>query len=237
MPFLFHKKQIVTQETLGERLYKVRLGNNWTLRQAAQKTKIASRYLLALEKSAYDEIPGEVYIKNFIKIYCKALGLNIKACMLQYEQERHVIEQKKYQRFLKEIGNLKFQDIIFKPGAIKTSFICAVAALVLSYIILNIYQTIAPPALEIYYPQDNLETTQLNILIQGKTNESANVSINKQNILLKADGSFEEMISLKKGLNLIVVSAAKKHGLTKKITRHILVNLEKSNNITKVISF
>lgn len=224
---MFHKKQIVTQETLGERLCKVRLGNNWTLKQAAQKTKIASRYLLALEKSFYDEIPGEVYIKNFIRIYCKTLGLNPQTCLLQYEQEKHIIEQKKYRSFLKEIGNVKFLDIILKPSTIKTSFVCLVAVLVLSYIILNIYQTIAPPALEIYHPQDNLETTQLNITIQGKTNESAQVSINKQNILLKADGSFEEIITLRKGLNLIIVTAAKKHGLTKKVIRHILVNLEK----------
>lgn len=224
---MFHKKQIVTQETLGERLYKVRLGNNWTLKQAAQKTKIASRYLLALEKSFYDEIPGEVYIKNFIRIYCKTLGLNQETCLLKYDQEKHIIEQKKYRSFLKEIGDVKFLDIILKPSTIKTIFICGVAALMLSYIILNIYQTIAPPALEIYHPQDNLETAQLNITVQGKTNESAQVSINKQNILLKADGSFEEIITLKKGLNLIIVTAAKKHGLTKKIIRHILVNLEK----------
>ncbi|MEK9165867.1 MAG: helix-turn-helix domain-containing protein [Patescibacteria group bacterium] len=221
---MFHKKPIVTQETLGERFCKVRLGNNWTLKQASGRTKIASRYLLALEKSFYDEIPGEVYIKNFIKIYCKTLGLNLKTCLLQYEREKHVIEQKKYRGFLHEIGNIKFIDIILKPSTIKTSFICLVAALVLSYIILNIYQTIAPPALEIYYPQDNLETAQLNITVQGRTNESAQVSINKQDALLKADGSFEETITLRKGLNLIIVTAAKKHGLTKKIIRHILVD-------------
>ena len=230
---LFHKKSIVTQETLSELLRKVRLGKNWTLEIAAAKTKITSHHLLALEKSLYDEIPGEVYIKNFIRIYSQKLGLNPQECLEKYAQEKHFIEQKKHHHFLKEIGRAKLEDFILKPRTIKVSLICLVIFLVLSYITLNIYQTTAPPPLKIYYPQDNLETDQLIINIQGKSNKEAIVHINNQVILLKEDGSFEETIILREGLNLITIKAEKKHGLARRVTRHILVNINKSINLTK----
>jgi cytoskeletal protein RodZ len=229
----FRKKRIVTQETLGELLRKVRLGKNWTLEQAATKTKIASHYLLSLEKSLYDEIPGEVYIKNFIKVYGQKLGLDPKECLEKYVQEKHIIEQKKQRYFLKEISKVKLEDLLLKPRTIKISLICIVVILVLSYITLNIYQTIAPPALEIYFPQDNLKTDQLVISVQGKSDEQAIVRINNQTTLLGQDGSFKETMTLRYGLNLITIKAKKKHGLVKKVLRHILVNINESNNLTK----
>ena len=224
----FRKKQIVTQETLGELLRKVRLGKNWTLETASAKTKITSHHLLALEKSLYDEIPGQVYIKNFIKVYSQKLGLNPKESLEKYAQEKHIIEQKKQHYFLKEISKVKLEDLLLKPRTIKISLICIIVLVVLSYIILNIYQTIIPPNLEIYFPQDNLKTDQFIINVQGKSDEQAIVHINNQAILLRQDGSFEQAISLRQGLNLITIKAKKKHGLVKKILRHVLVNTEKS---------
>lgn len=221
----FRKKHILSQETLGEYLQKVRQGHNWTVEVASHKSKIASHYLRALEKSQYDDIPGEVYITNFIKAYSKALGLNPKKTLDQYSLEKHIIEQKKHHRFLKEIGQLKIADFLLKPKTIKISAICLVVTIMLSYIAFNIYQTVAPPPLEIFHPKEDLETHEQIIQVKGQSDKEAHVTINNQEIILDAEGFFEEDVTLRSGLNLLVISAKKRHGLEKKIVRHILVNI------------
>jgi len=231
MRSFFRKKNIVTQETLGERLSKVRQGKNWSLKKAAEETGISQNNLKYLEKSLYDKILGEVYIKNFIKTYSLKLGLSPQKCLEKYQKEKHIIEEQKQRKFLKEIEPGKIIHQILKPKTIKISAVCLVMIVVLSYIILNLYQTIAPPKLELYYPPDNLEINKIILDVYGKANDEAKIKINQTPVLSQEDGSFRETITLKPGLNTLIISAKRKHGLEKNIIRHILVVLEK--NIVK----
>jgi len=41
---------------------------------------IPLKYLQALEAEEWNKLPGEVYIKNFLKTYCEFLGLNHRLC-------------------------------------------------------------------------------------------------------------------------------------------------------------
>ena len=166
---LFHKKTIVIQETLGERFKKVRLGKLWTLKRASKETGIAARYLEALERSFYDELPGEVYAKNFIRAYSKHLGLPPKDMLALYADERHVSEHKKHSRFLKEIEKTRVIDILLKPSTLKLAVVCATSLLVLSYIAWNFYITIARPHLELFTPQDNITINTLRLEVRCKS--------------------------------------------------------------------
>jgi len=232
MSSFFRKKKIVTQETLGERFCKVRLGKNWSLEKAAKVCNISQHHLQALEKSQYDEIPGEVYIKNFIKTYGQYLGLNTQECLAQYTQEQQVIEQKKHHRFLKEITPQTICQKLLLPRTIKISAVCLIATAVLSYIIWNTYHTVAPPELEVYNPKNNTETYEHLITVLGKSETHAQVRVNNQKILLRDNGEFAHDVMLRNGLNLIIVSAKRKHGIEKKIVRHVLVN-QSTNPITQ----
>ena len=224
MPPFFHKKTIVTQETLGERFKKVRLGKGWNLIEAAVYTKINKKYLEALEGSFYDRIPGTVYIRNFIRSYSKYLGLDPARSLEKYKSEQHVIEDKQYHHFLKEIGGTPFLERLLKPNAVKTAGVCLIVFLVLSYIILNVYETIAPPYLVMYYPSGDITINELEISVFGKSEPEASVMINNNEITLNQGGEFKEEVTLRPGLNLIVISARRKHGLTRKVVRHVLVS-------------
>lgn len=220
---LFKKKPLVTQETLGEKLRKVRLGRNWTLEEASRETRIALRHLRALEESLYDEIPGEVYITNFIKIYSKALGLMPKQSLAQYQEEKHIIEKKKQHHVLKEIGKIPLIDRMLGPRTVRLTLICTIVLIVLSYIIFSVYQTIAPPILTIHTPKDNIETSEFIITIRGKTEPEAQLFVNNQEVIIDTDGSFQKQIHLREGLNLVTISAKTKHSRERKVVRHILV--------------
>jgi|GEM_PF-1162706 len=61
---------------IGNILREARERQNQSIQNAVEATKIRSKYLLALENGQFDVIPGQVYIKGFIRSYAKFLGLD-----------------------------------------------------------------------------------------------------------------------------------------------------------------
>jgi cytoskeletal protein RodZ len=60
---------------LGTLLEKARLKQGLTIEEMSERTKIRPQFLQAIEGENYDLLPGEAYVKPFIRTYAKALGL------------------------------------------------------------------------------------------------------------------------------------------------------------------
>jgi len=65
-------------ETIGQQLRAARERKKITLEAAAQATKIKSEHLAALEANQFENIEAPVYVKGFIKIYARFLGIEEK---------------------------------------------------------------------------------------------------------------------------------------------------------------
>jgi len=61
---------------LGEILNIARTNKNISVEELAEKTKITRSYIVALENSQYNELPKLIYVKGFLKIISKELGLD-----------------------------------------------------------------------------------------------------------------------------------------------------------------
>lgn len=61
--------------TIGPRLRAAREARNLTIEQAAQDTRISLRFLEALEREDFDELPAPVYVRGFLRSYGNYLGL------------------------------------------------------------------------------------------------------------------------------------------------------------------
>ena len=61
---------------LGQMLKKARLEKGITLEQLEEMTKIRKRYLEAIEEGDYKVLPGNFYVRAFIKNYAEAVGLD-----------------------------------------------------------------------------------------------------------------------------------------------------------------
>src|SRR5512134_2413189 len=61
---------------LPERLHAARERKGVDLYRAERDTKIRARYLSALERGDYRELPGAVYTKGFLRNYALYLGLD-----------------------------------------------------------------------------------------------------------------------------------------------------------------
>jgi hypothetical protein len=62
--------------SLPERLLAARERKGVDLYRAERDTKIRARYLAALERGDYRELPGAVYTKGFLRNYALYLGLD-----------------------------------------------------------------------------------------------------------------------------------------------------------------
>ncbi|HOJ16066.1 MAG: DUF4115 domain-containing protein [Caldisericia bacterium] len=74
-------------ETIGDILRNKRLEKGLTLEDVSNLVKIRKKYLEALESGNYNEIPGTVYAKSFLKIYADFLGLDRFYILKRYQSE------------------------------------------------------------------------------------------------------------------------------------------------------
>ncbi|MGQ9680956.1 MAG: RodZ domain-containing protein [Anaerolineae bacterium] len=61
---------------VGERLRQARQAKGMSLEQAEEITRIRMRFLQALEDEDYGQIPGQVFVRGFLRSYARTLGLD-----------------------------------------------------------------------------------------------------------------------------------------------------------------
>ena len=71
---------------LGPVLKRAREAKGTTLPAAAASTKIKLDYLQALEENLFDRLPPPAYVKGFIKIYTRYLGIPSEPILLAFDQ-------------------------------------------------------------------------------------------------------------------------------------------------------
>ena len=71
---------------LGSTLRQAREAKGATLAAAAASTKIKLAYLEALEGNRLDLLPPPAYVKGFLKIYTRYLGLPTEPVLLSFDQ-------------------------------------------------------------------------------------------------------------------------------------------------------
>jgi len=75
-------------ESLGEKLRTTRESKGISLDQVGMDTRLAIRYLEALENENFSQFPGEAYITGFIRNYGTYLELDVDALLAMYRAVR-----------------------------------------------------------------------------------------------------------------------------------------------------
>ncbi|MBM3243276.1 MAG: DUF4115 domain-containing protein, partial [Candidatus Omnitrophica bacterium] len=97
---------MMSELPLGEKLKRARKDKGLTLEDLQKKTKVHINILKAIEGETITNL-SPVYLKGFIKIYCKALDLDYKEYMPDYKEPTLKIipkPQKSTNSFLKNAG-------------------------------------------------------------------------------------------------------------------------------------
>lgn len=75
-------------EELGRSLKEAREDKGISLDHIAQTTKIHRRYLEMIEAGAFDQLPGPVYTRAFLRHYARAVGIDPEYVIDQYRQRQ-----------------------------------------------------------------------------------------------------------------------------------------------------
>src|SRR3954453_17658780 len=81
-------ESLTPRPSLPDRLAAARERKGVDLSRAERDTKIRARYLAALERGDYRDLPGSVYTKGFLRNYALYLGLDAEDTLRQWRRER-----------------------------------------------------------------------------------------------------------------------------------------------------
>jgi cytoskeletal protein RodZ len=70
--------------SFGQNLRKAREARNITLQEIAATTKIGTRALQAMENDRFDELPGGIFNKGFVRAYARCVGLDEEKTVAAY---------------------------------------------------------------------------------------------------------------------------------------------------------
>jgi len=216
----FKSKEIINKETAGEILKEARERKKVSLKEVEKITKIQAKYLEALENSQYEKLPSDVYTRNFLKVYTQLLGLKFESIFELYKREKSFFDN------LNEKKKVPFKfkpRFMITPQLIKIILVGFIVIILLVYLGRGIKRIISVPILIVNNPQNKLITNQEFVKVEGRTEKEVRVTINNQEVLSDKNGYFEKTIDLQKGLNIIKVTAARKHSKENVVYREILV--------------
>jgi len=224
----FTQNKIQSIETLGEKLNRHRQELGLTINKAASLINVNVYYLKFLEHDDYPNLPAAIYTKNFLRKYAELLNINTDTVIFLHERERKLYEKtQKYSHQVKKTKNHWWQKVgqtLLKPSFIKYSFISIIFLIVLIYIGVSINNIFSPPEVIIKSPQEtSMVTSNHTVKIEGVTEKEVELMINSRQVLYDQDGRFSLELDLQKGVNIIKITAKKKHSKSKTIYRQVLV--------------
>lgn len=214
----FQKKTITKGQTVANRLKTSRLEQGFSLSDITKSTGIQKKYLEILENGDYLALPGDIYVRNWLKLYGKFLNLNISELLVDYKLEKSVgqkfvsLPTKKPKKIYKFLG----------PLFLKKALIAFLIFIVFAYLAWEINNIVSPPEVVINQPQNNTKTTDSVIFVSGKTEKEIQLNINGELVLLDAQGNFNKEVNLSVGLNNLVINAKKKHSKIRVLELNIL---------------
>lgn len=218
----FEKKEIISGgQELISLLRKSRERQGIKLEEAARKTGINQKYLKDIEKGDFSTLPEGLYARNYLRQYAQFLGLDDQVLIEDFSREK--IEPGKFSKqelFSRKAPGRKFFFAI--PKLIKNILISLGVLLCVFYVVYSVAKIISPPQLEVFSPDKDITAKTALVVVEGKTEKEAEVTINDDLVLIDRDGYFSKPINLSQGLNLVTIVSKKKYSRKNIIERKIM---------------
>jgi cytoskeletal protein RodZ len=201
--------------SLPERLYAARERKGVDLYRAERDTKIRARYLGALERGDYKELPGAVYTKGFLRNYALYLGLDPDEVLDHWRRERGDSRDVAPVIAVPRPIAAPRQGLTFSPSiiviALLTVFVLAFGA----YLALQVMRFAKPPTIAVTTPASaviDVDETALTYTLRGSTLPGATVSISTPGrdpyqVSADPDGDWTADVDLRRGRNQFDVAA------------------------------
>ena len=78
--------------SVGSQLSVARLRHGWTVEEAAARTRLHANVIRNLEADRFDKLPSLAYIRGFLRIYARELGLDPKTILREFQPNSSEVE-------------------------------------------------------------------------------------------------------------------------------------------------
>lgn len=221
MPFML--KSVNPSAHVGLYLKELRERRSWTLAKASAETKLPESFLYALETERWAGIPDPLYTERILRAYVKALGGSERYLLHKY---RGWLKKQKAARrpeeFLPRTSRVRALDLaVISRLAAFFGFLIFIL-LVGGYVYEQARIISTPPPLEVTRPSEGERVETARADVAGRTLPESTIEINGLPAMVDNGGAFSLVISLPRGMNVITVTARKRHGRTATVIRHVI---------------
>ena len=122
--------------------------------RAERDTKIRARYLAALERGDYRELPGAVYTKGFLRNYAIYLGLDPEEVLRQWRRERGDQAPTEPVMVAPKAILEAPRPLTFSPSIVVAALMTFGVILFGAYLAVQLLRFAKPPTLEVRQPGD-----------------------------------------------------------------------------------
>ncbi len=204
-------KRNVNIKTLGERLRSIRERAGVSIEEIAKVTKVNKNYLEYIEADDYDNLPADVYVKGFLRNYSNFLGIEPRDVLKIYQKERGIqvnIQKPRVQDIKKK--RIKIPAIVL-PFRVMAGFLVGLFFIIIAwYFYVETGKFSEVPRLLISKPVNNAIIKKSSTEVIGVTDIGNKIIVNGQAIFVNEKGEFRERISLREGINNLVIKATNK---------------------------
>jgi len=166
--------------SLPERLLTARERKGVDLFRAERDTKIRARYLAALERGDYRELPGAVYTKGFLRNYALYLGLDPDEVLLQWRRERGDGPSSDPVLVVPRTVTAPRQGITISPKVFGGVLLALVVIVVVGYVATQLVRFSKPPTITLTDPSSAVVTVDASVTsytLRGSSSPGATISI------------------------------------------------------------
>jgi cytoskeletal protein RodZ len=195
---------------LGEVLRGAREAKEIDLIRVERDTKIRERYLSALERGEYRELPGAVYTKGFLRNYGAYLGLDPEYLIDLYRLETSAIAAERPIAAAppRPITVRRRRTFVVTPGAVAAAILTILVGAFVAWLGYEFVNFARTPELRIIEPAGDVSAhTEPTITLRGITAPDAEITVSglpeNPSTTADADGNFEMTVGLLPGSNEI----------------------------------
>ncbi len=199
---------------LGEVLRTAREAKGVDLARVERDTKIRARYLSALERGEYRELPGPVYTKGFLRNYGLYLSLDPEYLIDLYRLEASSAsaERPSVASPPRPIAVRRSRGFVLTPGLIVAAILTVLVFGIGAYLAGQLIAFAGTPELRVIDPPGSVAAYDGDsYTLRGVTSAGARVSVTgpreSPSVTAGADGVFEVMVLLLPGRNIVTLSA------------------------------
>ncbi len=200
---------------LPERLVAARERKGVDLYRAERDTKIRARYLAALERGDYRELPGTVYTKGFLRNYALYLGLDADDVLAQFHAERDASMPAEPVIVVPRAITAPRTGFTFTPGVVVAALLTVGVIAFAAYLGLQLLRFSKPPTIAVTDPAtlvSQVDETTTKYTLRGTSIAGATITVttpgrDPSRVTAAPDGTWSLDVDLRRGKNQFDVTA------------------------------